>query len=117
MIIICTEETEKNGDGSDDEKFETEMSEIRFVPEDRGFLDAMYHAMTVCQTLHPDPNDSVSEGAFLTVCHLVALFFIHLFLLDGEYDEEDAEEGEYTLEPETEEHGSIRNNKNMVMVV
>lgn len=38
------------------------MSEVRFVPEDRGLLDAMYHAMTVCQTLHPDPNDSASDG-------------------------------------------------------
>jgi nucleotide-sensitive chloride channel 1A len=38
------------------------MSEVRFVPDDRGLLDAMYHAMTVCQVLHPDPNDSVSDG-------------------------------------------------------
>ena len=53
-------------DESDDEP-ESDMSEVRFIPEDRGLLDAMFHAMSVCQTLHPDPNDSVSDGiVFLT---------------------------------------------------
>lgn len=52
-------------DDSGDEESTSEMSEVRFIPEDRGTLDAMYHAMTVCQTLHPDPNDSVSDGTFL----------------------------------------------------
>ena len=47
-----------------DAESETQMTEVRFVPEDRGLLEAMYHAMSVCQTLHPDPNDSVSEGRF-----------------------------------------------------
>ncbi|XP_032780888.2 methylosome subunit pICln [Daphnia magna] len=63
-------------DDSGDEESTSEMSEVRFIPEDRGTLDAMYHAMTVCQTLHPDPNDSVSD----------------------EGDFEDTEEGEYCLD-------------------
>ena len=38
----------RNGDdNSDEEESDSGMSEVRFVPEDRGFLDAMYHAMTV----------------------------------------------------------------------
>ena len=34
-----------------DAESETQMTEVRFVPEDRGLLEAMYHAMSVCQTL------------------------------------------------------------------
>ena len=49
------------GEDSDTES-ETQMTEVRFIPEDRGLLEAMFHAMSVCQTLHPDPNDSVSDG-------------------------------------------------------
>ena len=45
-----------------DTESETQMTEVRFIPEDRGLLEAMFHAMSVCQTLHPDPNDSVSDG-------------------------------------------------------
>ncbi|XP_064456185.1 methylosome subunit pICln-like [Ornithodoros turicata] len=36
-------------------------SEIRFVPENKSSLDAMYKAMSECQALHPDPTDSISE--------------------------------------------------------
>lgn len=56
------EESADNQNSEDEEESVTEMSEVRFIPQDRGLLDAMYHAMTVCQTLHPDPNDSVSDG-------------------------------------------------------
>ncbi|XP_037090544.1 methylosome subunit pICln-like [Pollicipes pollicipes] len=39
------------------------VTEVRFVPEDEAALDRMFHAMSECQSLHPDPNDSVSaEG-------------------------------------------------------
>jgi nucleotide-sensitive chloride channel 1A len=38
------------------------MTEMRFVPDDKGMLDAMFHAMSECQSLHPDPQDSFSEG-------------------------------------------------------
>ncbi len=54
---------ERPGNDSDsDAESETKMTEVRFVPEDRGLLEAMFQAMSACQALHPDPNDSVSEG-------------------------------------------------------
>ena len=73
--FVCYKETKKlpiyhniflfsetiEGEDSDTES-ETQMTEVRFIPEDRGLLEAMFHAMSVCQTLHPDPNDSVSDG-------------------------------------------------------
>lgn len=81
------------------------MSEVRFIPEDRGLLDAMYHAMTICQTLHPDPNDSISDGNIwekaIVLQILVLTFF---FYLEGDF--EDTEEGEYCLDgAETAENG------------
>jgi nucleotide-sensitive chloride channel 1A len=51
--------------GSGDEESEEgvqNMTEMRFVPDDKGMLDAMFHAMSECQSLHPDPQDSFSEG-------------------------------------------------------
>lgn len=38
------------------------MTEVRFVPADKGMLQEMFEALKECQTLHPDPNDSISEG-------------------------------------------------------
>ncbi|KAH9370081.1 hypothetical protein HPB48_001958 [Haemaphysalis longicornis] len=46
------EEQEPNENGEDEER---PASEIRFVPEDKSHLEAMYRAMTECQALHPDP--------------------------------------------------------------
>lgn len=60
MLYLFVLDTPANEDS--EEESESGMSEVRFIPEDRGLLDAMFHAMSVCQTLHPDPNDSVSEG-------------------------------------------------------
>lgn len=37
-------------------------TEIRLVPDDKGMLDAIFHALNICQTLHPDPDDSISDG-------------------------------------------------------
>jgi len=62
LVLEYAAEVPQNGDDSGDEESDNGLSEVRFVPEDRGFLDAMYHAMTVCQTLHPDPNESLSDG-------------------------------------------------------
>lgn len=46
------EAEEPNENGEDDER---PASEIRFVPEDKSHLEAMYRAMSECQALHPDP--------------------------------------------------------------
>lgn len=34
---------------------------MRFVPDDKSCLESLYKAMSECQLLHPDPNDSISE--------------------------------------------------------
>lgn len=39
------------------------MTEIRFVPEDKTQLDPMFQAMTACQALHPDPDQSVDPDS------------------------------------------------------
>lgn len=55
---------------------------MRFVPADKGALDAMYVAMCHCQALNPDPEEFVLSGAedegmghckFIAVIHLVKL--------------------------------------------
>merc|ERR1712029_641801 len=39
------------------------MTEIRFVPDDATSLDSMFAAMSECQQLRPDTDDSDSEAA------------------------------------------------------
>merc|ERR1712137_399630 len=86
LMLDCQleEPEERPGNDSDsDAESETKMTEVRFVPEDRGLLEAMFQAMSVCQALHPDPNDSVSE--------------------EEDFDDAD-EEGEYCLANAEAEH-------------
>ena len=40
------------------------MAEIRFVPDDASSMDAMFAAMSECQALHPDTDDSEEEGMY-----------------------------------------------------
>ncbi|KAK6632257.1 hypothetical protein RUM44_007298 [Polyplax serrata] len=55
-------ERENNSSGDDDEQLDEPLStEMRLVPDDKGMLDAMFNALNICQTLHPDPEDSVSD--------------------------------------------------------
>src|SRR5687768_3529616 len=51
-------------DESENESAESSvgMSEVRFVPEDKSLLDAMFQAMSECQALHPDPGCESDEG-------------------------------------------------------
>lgn len=70
--------SESPADDDSEEESESSMSEVRFIPEDRGLLDAMFHAMSVCQTLHPDPNDSVSDG-------IIFIFFSNMIYFKHNY--------------------------------
>lgn len=57
-------EEESSENGQDDEQ---PASEIRFVPDDKSHLEAMYKAMSECQALHPDPadvGDSDDDGVY-----------------------------------------------------
>jgi len=58
---ICPEDPPADGSSSDEEADSAcSMTEVRFVPGDGSTLDAMFAAMSECQSLHPDPNDSNS---------------------------------------------------------
>lgn len=61
---VCTDnEVARASEGSSDsEESSADMTEVRFVPDDKGMLVAMYHAMCECQSLHPDPPENDAEG-------------------------------------------------------
>ncbi|XP_046677532.1 methylosome subunit pICln [Homalodisca vitripennis] len=83
MVDSCLEETnsddEENGDGDDADSGGT--TEMRFAPADKAQLDYMYRAMSYCQALHPDPNDSPQseeedddeEGIFTKWCTKITM--------------------------------------------
>ncbi|XP_071086668.1 methylosome subunit pICln-like [Haliotis cracherodii] len=52
----------QDGSSEGEEEDDPPIGEVRFVPSDRGTLDAMFLAMNDCQALHPDPQDSDSEA-------------------------------------------------------
>jgi len=56
-----SDNSNEDDDDDDDGEDVSPVTEIRFIPQDNSNLDAMYQTMSQCQTLHPDPNDSVSE--------------------------------------------------------
>jgi len=43
-------------------------------------VESLYSAMCECQALHPDENDSLSEGAFLFANLSVLLFYVYDYL-------------------------------------
>jgi len=82
-ILVDTEidpDTHPHGDCGDEdsEAGMQDTTEMRFVPDDKGMLDAMFHAMSECQSLHPDSQDSFSED-------------------EESFEDADGEEGEYHL--------------------
>ncbi|PSN35455.1 hypothetical protein C0J52_06626 [Blattella germanica] len=79
-ILVDTEIDQDNERGDEDSESGTQdMTEMRFIPDDKGMLDAMFHAMSECQSLHPDPQDSFSDDE------------------ESFEDAEEEEEGEYHL--------------------
>lgn len=56
---------ESNSDEDDDDDSDEPMTEMRFAPDNTNNLDAMFQAMSQCQSLHRDPHDSCSDGKFL----------------------------------------------------
>jgi len=56
IFLLLSDRNEDDDDGG--------VTEVRFVPSDKGVLQQMFEALKECQTLHPDPNDSFSEGIF-----------------------------------------------------
>lgn len=53
---------------------DVQMTEMWLVPTDVSEVDKIYTAMTQCQALHPDPNDSCSDDE--GVCSNIHVFFV-----------------------------------------
>lgn len=55
------------GNEADEELFndaeEMQITECWLIPEDQNSVNTMYQAMTECQALHPDSDDSISEDS------------------------------------------------------
>ncbi|KAL5005008.1 hypothetical protein ScPMuIL_018464 [Solemya velum] len=62
LMLDCKlcEDTERKSESSDEE--ESPTTDVRFIPADKGVLDAMFSAMSECQALHPDEQDTDSEA-------------------------------------------------------
>lgn len=61
MIDKDLREGGNNSSSGEEDDSTGKISEIRFVPDDKTQLDAMFKAMSSCQALHPDPQDSMSD--------------------------------------------------------
>lgn len=55
----------ENGSENDDDDADTLITEMRFAPDNTNNLELMFQAMNACQALHPDPQDSFSDGKWL----------------------------------------------------
>merc|ERR1711978_608029 len=60
---MTTPTSSEAGSDSEQEDSDGGMTEIRFVPDDKSTLDAMFVSMSECQALHPDPVDSDEDLA------------------------------------------------------
>lgn len=57
-----TPESNSDDDDDDDDDSDGPMTEMRFAPDDTDSLDAMFQAMSQCQSLHRVPQDSCSDA-------------------------------------------------------
>ncbi len=56
LVLFCNQYFLFLGEDND-----SRNNEIRFVPDEKNNLEIIFKAMSECQVLHPDPNDSVSD--------------------------------------------------------
>ncbi|KAK3095249.1 hypothetical protein FSP39_012179 [Pinctada imbricata] len=56
-------EVRRGSESSEEESgYDEPTTEVRFIPTDKGALDAMFSAMSDCQALHPDEQDTDSDA-------------------------------------------------------
>lgn len=57
---------QQNGDSesNDEDECDPGVTEVRFIPEDKSSLQTMFSAMSDCQVLHPESDDSLSEDEY-----------------------------------------------------
>ncbi|CAL1545569.1 unnamed protein product [Lymnaea stagnalis] len=58
------EDNESDEENEDDKESESELLEIRFVPQNKESLQPMFEALANCQTLHPDSDCQLSGDDF-----------------------------------------------------
>ncbi|XP_018395138.1 PREDICTED: methylosome subunit pICln isoform X1 [Cyphomyrmex costatus] len=51
----------ENGSENDNDSVDPPITEMQFAPDNTNNLDLMFQAMSACQALHPDPQDSFSD--------------------------------------------------------
>ncbi|KAG6373308.1 regulator of volume decrease after cellular swelling-domain-containing protein [Boletus reticuloceps] len=114
-FIYCQLDESNTSTPPDDTSEEvTEMRELTIVPQDPELLESIFEAMSLCASLHPDPNvseeDDEFEGDFVSDSHFERL--------DGEEGEELSQVGRAALahlesiihdpfDPEAEVNGSF----------
>lgn len=57
-LLLSPDNSSENEDDDED----TPITEMRFAPDNTNNLELMFQAMNACQALHPDPQDSFSDG-------------------------------------------------------
>ncbi|XP_046869679.1 methylosome subunit pICln [Hypomesus transpacificus] len=60
-IIEDADDQSESSDEDCNDDSTSQVTEIRFVPSDEASLEAMFTALTDCQALHPDPDESDSD--------------------------------------------------------
>ncbi|KAK3609706.1 hypothetical protein CHS0354_011393 [Potamilus streckersoni] len=60
-MIDHEEDQNVHDEDSDEEDCEVSFAELRFIPANKENLEGMFSAMSDCQALHPDENDTNSE--------------------------------------------------------
>jgi len=61
LYLMVDDPNASESESDDDDNGSSKLNEIRFVPDDKNSLEMLFKAMSECQLLHPDPNDSISE--------------------------------------------------------
>lgn len=52
----------ENGSENEVDDADAPITEMQFAPDNTNNLELMFQAMNACQALHPDPQDSFSDG-------------------------------------------------------
>ncbi|GAB6033042.1 hypothetical protein CHUAL_012228 [Chamberlinius hualienensis] len=57
-----TQQSEVNKEEEDEEDLDLDdITEVRFIPDDKSSLETLFQAMNECQALHPDPQDAEDD--------------------------------------------------------
>lgn len=66
VYLICADMplalSSENASENEDDDADTPITEMQFAPDNTNNLELMFQAMNACQALHPDPQDSFSDG-------------------------------------------------------